>query len=150
MMGAGALIVSLWALAEYWSVAVVFEPSLAFGDAGSLEGRIARAKRSVLFGHHADYAEVTMADHPEELLAQFDRPLYHLLDTRLMTAYAKALAGAGHLPEAVHVAGRLREFRNPASDEFFEPCETGAHPLPFQCSPDSRLSIEQMRAMQKR
>jgi O-antigen ligase len=150
MLGAGALIVSLWALAEYWSVAVVFEPSLAFGDAGSLEGRIARAKRSVLFGHHADYAEVTMAEHPEELLAQFDRPLYHLLDTRLMTAYAKALAGAGHLPEAVHVAGRLREFRNPASDEFFEPCETGAHPLPFQCSPDSRLSIEQMRAMQKR
>lgn len=150
LLGAGALLTSLWALGEYWTVAVVFEPGLAFGDAGSLEGRIALAKRSVLFGHHADYAEVTMADHPEELLGQFDRPLYHLLDTRLMTAYAKALAGAGHLPEAVHVAARLREFRNPASDSFFEPCETGAHPLPFQCSPDPRLSVAQIRAMQKR
>jgi hypothetical protein len=150
LLGAGAMVTSLWALAEYWAVAVVFEPSLAIGDAGSLEGRIARAKRSVLFGHHADYAEVTMADHPEELLAQFDRPLYHLLDTRLMTAYAKALAGAGHLPEAAHVAARLREFRNPASEEFFEPCQSGEKPLPFQCSPDPRLSVAQMRAMQKR
>ncbi|MBK6851613.1 MAG: O-antigen ligase C-terminal domain-containing protein [Burkholderiales bacterium] len=150
LLGGGALLGSLWALGDYWSVAVVFEPSLAIGDAGSLEGRIARAKRSVLFGHHADYAEVTMAERPEEVLAQFDRPLYHLLDTRLMTAYAKALAGAGHLPEAAHVAARLREFHNPASEEFFEPCETGAHPLPFQCSPDSRLSIAEMRAMQKR
>jgi hypothetical protein len=150
ILGAGAMLASLWALAEYWTVAVVFEPSLAIGEAGSLEGRIARAKRSILFGHHADYAEVTMADHPEELLAQFDRPLYHLLDTRLMTAYAKALAGAGHLPEAAHVAARLREFRNPASDEFFEPCQSGATPLPFQCLPDPRLSVVQIRALQKR
>ena len=76
-----------------------------------------------------------------------------------VNAHALGDRGPGD-PEKVVVVGggitgcvlaqRLREFRNPASDEFFEPCETGAHPLPFQCSPDSRLSIEQMRAMQKR
>jgi hypothetical protein len=151
MIGAGALITSLWALAEYWTVAVVFEPAMAIGgDAGSLESRIARARRSVLFGHHADYADVTMAERPEVLLAQFDRPLYHLLDTRLMMAYAKALAGAGHLPEAAHVAARLREFKNPASDDFFAACAGAATPLPFQCVPDTQLSVAQIRAMQGR
>ncbi|MEY4749464.1 MAG: hypothetical protein RIQ60_1678 [Pseudomonadota bacterium] len=149
-IGAAALLGSAWALAEFWVVAVVFEPDLAFGEPGTLDRRIAVAKRSILFGHHADYAEVTMAEHPETVLASFNRPLYHLLDTRLMMAYAKALEGAGDLPAAAHVAARLREFHNPASDEFFAPCETGSHPLPVQCSPDPRLSVAEMHSLQKR
>jgi hypothetical protein len=149
-IGAAALLGSAWALAEFWIVAVVFEPNLAIGEPGPLDHRIAVAKRSILFGHHADYAEVTMAEHPETVLASFNRPLYHLLDTRLMVAYAKALEGAGDLPTAAHVAARLREFHNSGSDEFFAPCESGAHPLPVQCSPDPALSVAEVRVVQKR
>jgi hypothetical protein len=149
-LGGVALAASAWALVEYWMVAVVFEPRLAIGEPGALEQRIQRARRSVLFGHHADYADVTMAEHPETMLPQFTRPLYHLLDTRLMMAYAKALAAADQIPAAVHVAARLREFHNPASDEFFEPCISGGHPLPFQCATDPRLTVDEMRAVQQR
>jgi hypothetical protein len=150
IIGATALLASAWALAEYWAVAVVFEPKLAIGEPGTLESRIAVGKRSILFGHHADYAEVTMAEHPEAVLPAFNRPLYHLLDTRLMVAYAKALAAAGDLPAAAHVAARLREFHNAGSDEFLASCDNASQPLPFQCSPDPRLSEAEVRALQKR
>jgi O-antigen ligase len=150
VLGGAALLGSAWALVEYWSVAVIFEPKLAWGDPGALERRIAIGKRSVLFGHHADYAEVTMADEPDKLLPAFTRPLYHLLDTRLMMAYGKALAASNHLPEAVHVAGRLREFNNAASQEFFDECLKGAEVMPFQCALDPRLSVAEIRALQGR
>jgi hypothetical protein len=62
---------------------------------------------------------------------------HYLLDTRLMIAWAQALARAGELDKARHLAQRLREFRNPQADEFFEACDTpdGSEPPPFQCQP---------------
>jgi hypothetical protein len=52
-----------------------------------------------------------------------------------MIAWAKALAAAGELDKARHLAQRLREFHNPLSEEFFEPCEApqDGTPQPFQC-----------------
>ncbi|MEX8520515.1 MAG: pilin glycosylation ligase domain-containing protein [Leptothrix sp. (in: b-proteobacteria)] len=141
------VMLSAWALAEYWTVVVIFEPQLALGAPVSLDERIQRGQRSVLFGHHADYAAVTMAEQPETVFASFERPLYHLLDSRLMIAYARALAARGELERARHVAARLREFRNPAADEFFAPChssEAGAM-LAFQCGDDPALPAEALR-----
>ncbi|MCK6427098.1 MAG: Wzy polymerase domain-containing protein [Burkholderiaceae bacterium] len=148
-----------WSTWQYWQVAVIFEPQLSFGEPLPLEERIARGQRSLLWGHHADYARVTMATEPAQVFPHFERPLYHLLDTRLMTAYARALAGRGELERARHVAARLQEFRNPASQDFFSACEpagaasagevagetASSPPRPFQCGPDPRLDALQLR-----
>lgn len=135
------LMLSAWTLAEYWTVMVIFDPAKSIGEPAELDVRIERGQRSVLFGHHADYAAVTMAERPELEFDRFERPLYHLLDTRIMMAYARALAARGELERARHVAARLREFHNPASDSFFAPCqsrEPGAA-LAFQCGADPKL-----------
>ena len=72
-------------------------------------------------------------------MAAFARAPHHLLDTRLMVAWAMALAQSGDVDRARHLAARLREFRNPAADEFFAPCaDTAPPPRPFQCEPPLR------------
>ena len=144
---------------EFYTVAVIFEPDVSLGTPAPLQERIAIGQRSILFGHHADYAEVTMAPQPELVFEDFERPLFHLLDTRLMMAYARALDARGDVERSRHVAARLREFRNPASDSFFAPCQDAASAagasasaasaasapgLPFQCGPDPRWPAEAM------
>ncbi len=90
-----------------------------------LEQRIAAGRRSVLFAHHAAYAAATTSVGGNSL-APFGIATHYLLDTRLMMAWAKALAAHGEVEQARAVAARLREFRNPNAEEFFEPCEPGA------------------------
>lgn len=144
---------ALWTLAEYWSVVVIFEPGLAVGAPTTLDVRIDKGRQSLLFGHHADYAAVTMAEAPEDVFDQFERPLFHLLDSRLMMSYARALAERGELDRASHVAARLREFRNPASNEFLAACETPLPAVvepPFQCRADPKLLPEWLRPQAQR
>lgn len=146
-LAALVLVGCVWVGQQYYRVAIIFDPGLTLGEAAPLDERIAQGQRSPLFGHHADYARATMAEQPQAVASAFGRTVYHLLDTRLMMAYAKALAGRGQLAEARHVAARLREFHNPASQEFFAPCEApaGAGGLPFQCGPDPKLPADALR-----
>jgi Virulence factor membrane-bound polymerase, C-terminal/O-Antigen ligase/Protein glycosylation ligase len=140
LAGALVLLGGLVSVADYRRVAVIFS-----SDPGAppLEQRIADGQRSVFFAHHAHYAAATVADDPARMLASFDQAAHYLLDTRLMTAWAEGLAGAGDLPRARHVADRLREFRNPASAGFFAECAVSegsaaaapAASAPFQCQP---------------
>ena len=67
----------------------------------------------------------------------FEQAPHYLMDTRLMIAWARALARAGELDKARHLAQRLREFRNPQSDDFFAPCDApeASGAPPFQCQP---------------
>ena len=139
---AGVLCVAgaLFALFDYLRVAAIFE---ARRGAAPLEQRIEAGKRSVFFGHHAHYAAATVSDTPAQEMPAFDIATHHLLDTRLMLAWAQAYAQAGDLERARHLAQRLREFRNPASADFLAECgrarddgQPGA-PSPFQCSPPS-------------
>lgn len=134
-----------WVAGQYYRVAIIFDPALAFGEVAPLDERISEGQRSVVFGHHADYARATMAEQPQTVAHAFGRTVYNLLDTRLMMAYAKALAGRGQMAEARHVAGRLREFHNPASEAFFDVCETAKAPLPFQCEADPQLPAQALR-----
>jgi O-antigen ligase len=131
MMVAGVV-----AVADYLRVVQIFAPS---DIAPSLSQRIAEGQRSLLFAHHADYAAVTTAEDPVTTPGAFDRAPHYLLDTRLMIAWSQSLAAQGDLDRARHLAQRLLEFRNPASDEFFAPCKEGASPPPFQCQPPSRV-----------
>lgn len=126
---------------DYYQVAVIYEPP---ANAPPLEDRVARGQRSPLFAHHADYAAATAFGEaraplqPSQVLA-FQRAPHHLLDVRLMIAWSQALAEQGEVDKARWLAARIREFRNPASDEFFEPCARSAQvEQVFQCQAPQR------------
>jgi len=123
---------SALALVDYARVALIFA---APRDGSTLEQRIASGQRSWLFAHHAGDAAVTVDDDIAAADPAFRDAPHYLLDTRLMIAWAQALARAGELDKARHLAQRLREFRNPQADEFFAPCDAAEDdvPPPFQC-----------------
>ncbi|MBL8331436.1 MAG: O-antigen ligase C-terminal domain-containing protein, partial [Rubrivivax sp.] len=128
---------SLLSVLDYQRVVVIFDSR----SHKPLSQRIQEGQRSLLFGHHADYAAATVAPQPERELAAFGRASHYLLDTRLMTAWAEAWAAKGDLRRAQHLAQRLREFRNPLSDDYFAPCKAAAPaapaqpaPTPYQCA----------------
>lgn len=131
LMIAGAAV----ALQQYMAVSRIFEPG---SDNRPLEQRIAEGERSILFGHHAYYADATVTDPPQGAWAAFGVAPYYLLDTRLMIAWAQALAGRGDLDRARHIVQRLREFHRPESAEFLAPCAGAPSPRPWQCDPPSR------------
>jgi O-antigen ligase len=123
---------------DYLRVVAIFSPP---ADAEPLASRIAIGQRSWFFAHHADYAAATTAERPSAAIRAFDRSPHYLLDTRLMTAWARAFDELGDVQRARHLAQRMREFRNPQSDEFFAACQdapASGDPLPFQCTPPTR------------
>ena len=149
-MAAGAALVVGGALAvvDYSRVSVIF--SSAEG-AAPLEQRIAAGQRSVLFSHHADYAAATLEDSdaeptvnaqspgPPPTLAPFKGAAHYLLDTRLMMAWAKALAANGREDQASHLAARLKEFRNEQSDALFAACDKAPSPTAYPCHAPRRV-----------
>ena len=125
---AGALMVAAgaFALLDYQHAVVIYAPT---AGSASLAERIARGQRSMLFGHHADYAAATNTASPASTALGFARAPHALLDTRLMMAWAQHLAERGDadsLDRARWLAQRLREFRNADADAFFAPCQGGA------------------------
>ena len=108
------------ALYDYSRVVPIFSPG---SDARPLAERIAAGQRSLLFGHHADYAVATSeASSPAQALAASHRAVHYLLDSRLMEAWAKTFEATGDDARARYVAARLTEFRNDGNDAFFELC----------------------------
>lgn len=138
LVGAAAM---LW---DYRRVVVIFSPG---ERAVLLADRIAEGRRSWFFAHHADYALVTTADAPVTRPGAFDRAPHYLLDTRLMIAWAHALAARGDVDRARHLAARLREFRNPSANEFFAQCQSSTGDNgPYQCKlPAWRLDWQDFR-----
>lgn len=133
------MIGGIYSVIDYWKVVVIFAPP---ENAAPLSQRILEGRKSLFFGHHADYAAATSVPEPGNVMPAFKTATHFLLDTRLMMAWAQAYAAHGDLDRARHLAARLREFRNPASDEFFAPCdkpEDPAAPKPFQCEPPSKV-----------
>lgn len=133
-------------LYDFRRVVVIFAPPL---DATPLSERIAEGRRSWFFGHHADYAAATTAEHPSTVMASFARAPHYLLDTRIMIAWATALDESGQTDKARHLAARLREFRNPLAEDFFAACTKpvpqDARP-PFQCeAPQQRYDFTDFR-----
>ncbi|MEO8151556.1 MAG: Wzy polymerase domain-containing protein [Rhizobacter sp.] len=123
---------------DYMRVVVIFAPP---EGASPLSTRIAEGQRSWFFAHHADYAAATTADHPAEAMDAFKRAPHYLLDTRLMMAWAHALNDSGDVERARYIAQRLKEFRNPGSDDFFAECDApraAGEAAPFQCTPPSK------------
>jgi O-antigen ligase len=125
---------SVLALADYARVVRIFAPPR---DGSSLEQRIADGERSWLFAHHAAYAAATVDEGIAAADPAFKLAPHYLMDTRLMMAWSRALARAGELDKARHLAQRLREFRNPQAGEFFDACDgpSAASAPAFQCRP---------------
>ncbi len=134
------------ALYDYMRVVVIFAPP---AGAGPLEQRIADGRKSILFSHHADYAEATTDERADDSMSVFAGAPHYLLDSRLMIAWATALDAHGETDKARYVAARLKEFHNPTADEFFASCDRAQAPskvaaadekaLPFQCQPPTRV-----------
>jgi len=114
---------AVFSVADYQRVAVIFSAS---EGAAPLAQRIADGQHSVFFAHHADYAAVTSTPPRADDTAAFDRATHYLLDTRLMTAWARHLAERGELEAARHVAARLREFGRAEAGDFFSVCAEDA------------------------
>ena len=128
---AGALMIAgaAYAAWDHRRVEVIFAPP---AGAAPLAERIAEGRKSRLFGHHADYAAVT-TEPRDQRLESFARPLRRLVDTRLLVAYIEALRAAGREAEALYAAQRLREFRRPDAQAYFEDCRPDHPAPPFQC-----------------
>jgi len=136
------------AVIDYLPLVSIFEPE---AKAAPLPERIAAGQRRWFSAHHADYAAATTGATPAEVLQGVQRARHFLLDTRLMLSWSRALAETGDVERARHIAERLREFHNPGAATFFEPCDAEAaddtngepavapEPLPFQCTPPSRV-----------
>lgn len=138
-MMAGALALG----ADHRRVEAIYRPPP--GGSASLAQRVADAQRSLWFGHHADHAAATLT--PEAVpLATFGRALDHLIDLRLLAAYARALHAHGREAEAREVADRLRDFaRRPDAARLLPDCRgegldpPGREALgPWACMPAAR------------
>ena len=82
---------------------VVSQPS-------TLSRAISTAQQSPLFGHFGDYAAI-MVTGDAATSALFTRPIRHVLDERLLGAYARMLARTGAGDQAAFIVERAREFR---------------------------------------
>ena len=134
--GAVTLLVAVFATVDYHRVSTIFSDE---GGLPDLKDRISAGETSPFFAHHADYAEATTADPPSRALGALERATHALLDTRLMIAWANALAESGQADRARYIAARLREFHKEDADEFFAPCEDATIvDKPFQCQPEPK------------
>ena len=127
LYGAGMLLMlaAVASVADYLRVAAIYQPT----HQRPLAERIKAGQHSVLFGHHADYAAVTSGPNGDGVDPAFDQASHYLLDTRLMIAWAQALAAQGELDKARYLAARLREFRKVEAEEFFADCPAAAAPV---------------------
>jgi len=133
--GAAMVAVALLSWWDYMRVSTIFldEPGLP-----PLNERIAAGETSPLFAHHADYAEATTADPPSRALGALARSTHSLIDSRLMIAWANALAESGQSDRARYLVARLKEFHKEEAEEFFAPCaDDTVKAKPFQCQPES-------------
>ncbi len=137
---AGVLMVaaSVFTLRDYLRVVEIYVPS---DNAAPLHERIAAGQAGLLFASQADYAAATSYPPGPQALAAAKRTAHHLIDARLMMAWAKSLHAVGQTDQARYVVERLREFRNPTSAEWLAECEEALPPgalQPFQCQPAQR------------
>ncbi|MCH7343615.1 Wzy polymerase domain-containing protein [Pelomonas sp. CA6] len=137
LVGAAMTLAALLTVADYRRVVVIYAPP---AKAGSLESRIRAGQSSLLFSPQADYAAATTPTPSAQTLEAARRTGHHLIDVRLMMAWARSLDAVGETDKARYLVQRLKEFRSRAGDEWLAECAavpTGITP-PFQCQPPER------------
>lgn len=138
LAGALMLAASAFTAWNYLQVVDIYAPS---ANAQPLLQRIAKGQASTLFSTQANYAAATSLPPGPAALAAAQSTAHNLIDARLLVAWAKSLQASGDVDKARYVVQRLREFRNPAGDDWLAECEqmpdAGAV-KPFQCEPPLR------------
>ena len=132
MLGAGL------AVYDYFRVVVIFT---APENAAPLMTRIQEGKGSWLFSDHAHYAEMTVSKDPAIIRASAERAAHHIMDMRLMVAWADSLHTTGETEKAKYIAQRVKEFPKPEALAYFAPCSDpvlAEAQKPYQCSPPTR------------
>ena len=119
---------AIYAYGEYEKISAIYKNS---ANASALKNAATEARKSPLYGLFGDYAAIMIAGDSAEL-AWFARPIRQVLDERLLTAYASALARAGKADKAAFAVARAREF--PAQPVFaglpvMAPSGTASAPL---------------------
>jgi hypothetical protein len=102
--------------------------------------RIEQGKKSPFLAHQAWYAEATvdaLHGRPADALPAIRAASHHLIDTRLLMAWIRALVDAGEVDKARYLTERLREFRNPASAEFLAACDSVSGTRPPRVAPEA-------------
>lgn len=121
---------------EYQKVTAIHA---AVAQPDALMRAIERARSSRLFGHFGDYAAIMLAG-DAAAPALFARPIRHLIDERLLSAYARMLSLAGDGERARFVVARAREFPPDAAFANLPPVNSVAPE-----SNDRTLSIRDFR-----
>ena len=106
VVAALCIVATIYAIGEYQKATAIHQVSR---DRDALARAVATARASKLYGHFGDYAAIMLAGDRAEIL-MFDRPVRHVLDERLLTAWARALERSGDTERAAHVVARAREF----------------------------------------
>ena len=101
-----ALLSVMYALREYQKQVAIHR---AVGDPDALQRAIITARASPLYGHFGDYAAIMLAGDAASA-DLFVRPIRHVLDERLLSAYARMLARSGQTDRAAFIVARAREF----------------------------------------
>ena len=119
---------AIYAWNEYQKISAIYRNS---SSTSALNSAAVEARKSPLYGQFGDYAAIMIAGNKAEL-AWFARPIRQVLDERLLTAYASALARTGEADKAAFVVARAREF--PAQPVFaglpvIAPSATASAPL---------------------
>ncbi|WP_343633754.1 Wzy polymerase domain-containing protein [Roseateles sp.] len=147
VVGLAATLLVPLVVVDYLRIVHIYAPP---AGAAPLDQRIAQGQRSPLFALQADYAEATVSSPGPVALAAAQRTGHHLIDSRLMMAWAKSLNAVGETDKARYLVQRMKEFHKPDVDEWLEECEVlaevGAAVTPFQCEPPTReYSFREMR-----
>ncbi len=118
-------------------------------NAPPLLERIAAARSSVFYGHHAEYAMTLVNKDALEVLFAAHHAAHIVLDAHLLQAWATALNATGDIERAKYLAQRLKEFHHQQSEPFFAPCNdpgVAAANKPFQCTvPQRRFTFADFR-----
>ena len=129
--GSVLTVLSVWAFMDYQKIRAIYAPRPSDGP---LAARMAQGQDVTWFAAHAHYALATnvrpIPGRPwtPALERAFEGAPHVLLDTRLMTAWAEALAarnGPGDVDKARHLAARLREFKPAAAATGIGNCGSG-------------------------
>ena len=106
LIATACIAMSIYGWKEYRKISAIYGNST---NINALRNTVSEAQKSLLYGQFGDYAAIMIAGELAEL-AWFDRPILQVLDERLLTAYAQALARAGEFHKAAYVVARAREF----------------------------------------
>ena len=131
---------------DYLKAAQVFNAPTS-GEWAPLKERIKIGRSSWFFSWAANYAAATRLRSGDEALFAAEFAAHGLIDTLLLSAWAKSMHLSGDDERARFLAERLAEFNDSRADKLFEVCQnTTVEPRSFQCSASKKsLTFEDFR-----